>query len=62
MGLFSSSKKTVSHKETTSHIADCYTRSDVPGRTIEKSIGLIHFTKENKCERLRDIVHYMNKP
>lgn len=33
-------------KEISSHVIDCYTRSDVPGRTIEKSIGLVQYTKK----------------
>ena len=39
MGIFSSLKKSASH------ISDAYTRSNVPGKTIENSIGLIQFTK-----------------
>ena len=33
-------------KESASIISGCYTRSDVPGRTIEKSIGLVQYTKK----------------
>jgi uncharacterized protein YbjQ (UPF0145 family) len=32
--------------EATSLIGDCYTRDNVPGRTIEKSMGLVQFTKK----------------
>ena len=35
-----------SGSETASLIENCYTRSDVPGKTIEKSLGLIQFTKK----------------
>ena len=42
MGIFSSLKTTATH------IADAYTRSDVPGKTIENSIGLIQYTKKIK--------------
>ena len=42
MGLFGMGTP----KETASIISDCYTRSDVPGRTIEKSIGLVQYTKK----------------
>ena len=40
MRLFSSQKKTASH------VADAYTGSEVPGKTIENTIGLIQFTKK----------------
>lgn len=33
-------------EDTASHISDCYTRSDVPGRAIETSIGLVQYTKK----------------
>jgi len=33
MGLFGGNKSKI--------ITDCYTRSEVPGRTIEKSLGLV---------------------
>jgi uncharacterized protein YbjQ (UPF0145 family) len=32
--------------ETASVILDCYTRSEVPGKRIEKSIGLVQYTKK----------------
>jgi len=37
---------TDSGTETASLVTNCYTRSDVPGKTIEKSLGLIQFTKK----------------
>ena len=42
MGLFGMGTP----KETASIISDCYTRGDVPGRTIEKSIGLVQYTQK----------------
>ena len=33
-------------KETASIISDCYTRSEVPDQIIEKSIGLVQYTKK----------------
>ncbi len=45
MGLFGGSKSK------SKIIADCYTRSDVPGRTIEKSLRLVqHICKEESFQ------------
>ena len=44
MGLFGMGTP----KETASIISDCYTRSEVPGRIIDRSIGLIQYTKKGK--------------
>ena len=44
-------------KETASLIEDCYTRADVPCRTIEKSLGIVQYTKKGIAGDVPNEIH-----